>query len=700
MADISFDVAEGFYLNPFTARMILSGNVKNLQYSVNGAPPSISKYVAYDNLVPPNPFIAVTQDGNGNVVYDGGFPKFYNSNAPTAGIKDSVSVEFNATCDGYSPTGNCFYYNRFSDAVVTIAAGDKLVYDMITNSSKIRCGIDATTNAAPATAYYSMRDWGIGVLNPYGLFDQNGIGSHPAVDVGPRALNQWYHREFDLTKCAGHTFRNWSMAYEGEEAGVFSVRFRDIYIIDSAGRIKATLFKDKLSVPGNTSTEVGSSGYSNLSKLTYDPRAQLTASFKYLYNAILWAANEKKFTAGNRKILIMGDTIASANYSVKGTGSGAFFTSFTRLCATVGFTPTFVDVADYPGGKLDTPLALMEQHACVLLMSAGSGLSELITNACVDALVQYRQDGSGIIIITDDGPVFTDISQAYPAPKVSRQFFATANHLAVRFGTYFTGNYDRTPVNVGFLRANYGDHPLYAGMTDAENISAGGSESRVMVQQFTTYLPGQIQPFAIPLGKTVIQAAVRRLDESVISFKITYNVGPFDIGLSHGASTAKNGEILDVRVSNRAAMAAAFLTESDAVVTANVLKNGTKVGALTYSKATGVVQTWLTGKTTPVTVQNGDVYTVAVLTPIAHNVVVTVKRFQPAIKGLKDLSVVMKALRVYDPAKTDIDVVEQLITEISALVPALQIKHQQNIPINLKLLGEFFANEGPQSVVP
>lgn len=700
MADISFDVAEGFYLNPFTARMILSGNVKNLQYSVNGAPPSISKYVAYDNLVPPNPFIAVTQDGNGNVVYDGGFPKFYNNNAPTAGIKDSVSVEFNATCDGYSPVGNCFYYNQFSAEVVTIAAGDKLVYDMLTNDSKIRAGIDATTNAQPATPYYSLRDWGVGVSAPYGVFDQNGLTSHPAVDVGARALNQWYHREFDLTKCAGAVFRKWTMAYEGEEAGNFSVRFRDIYIVDAAGRIKATLFKDKLTVPGNTSTEVGSSGYSNLSKVTYDPRAQLTASFKYLYNAILWVANEKKFAAGNRKILIMGDTISTANYSVKGTGGSSFFTSFTRLCATVGFTPTFVDIADYPGGKLNTTLATMEQHACVLLMSAGSGMSELITDDCVDALVQYRQDGSGIIIITDDGPVFTDISQAYPAPKVSRQFFATANHLAVRFGTYFTGLYDRTPVNVGFIRANYGDHPLYAGMADNENINAGGSESRVMVQQFQTYLPGQIQPFAIPLGKTVIQAAVRRLDESVISFKITYNVGPFDIGLSHGALVKKNGETLDVRVSNRSPVAAVFATPSDAVVTANILKNGTKVGDLTYTKAGGVVQTWLTGKTTPVAVQNGDVYTVAVLTPIVHNVVVTIQRFQPAIKGMKDLAAVMKLLRPYDPTKTDIDVVEQLITEIAALVPALQLKHQQNIPNNLKLLGEFFNNEGQQSVVP
>jgi len=517
MADISFDVAEGYYLNPFTARMVLSGNVQNLQYTVNGALPSISKYVAYDQLTPPNPFIAVTQDGNGNVVYDGGFPKFYNPSGPAAGLTS---------------------------------------------------------------------------------------------------------------------------------------------------------------------------------------RDQLSASFKYLYNAILWTANAAKYAAGNRKILIMGDVSAGVNYAVKSTGGTGFFTSFSRLCAVAGFTPTFVDVDDYPGSKLDTTLATMEQHACVLLMSSGGGLVDNITNACVDALVQYRQGGSGIIIVTDDGPVFTDISQAYPAPPVSRQFFTTANKVAVNFGTYFSGNYDRTPVNVGFLRSTYGDHPLYAGMLDTESISAGGSESRVMVQQYATYLPGQVQPFSIPLGKTVIQAAVRRLDQSVIAFKITYNVGPFDIGLSHGASTKKNGETLDVRSSNRSEVAAVFATATDAVVAADILKNGVKVGALTYTKAGGVSQTWLTGKTTPVAVQNGDVFTVAVKSPIVHNVAVTIKRFQPAIKGVTNLATVLTLLRAYDPTKTDIDVVELLITEIAAMAPALQLKHQQNIPLNLKVLGEFFNNEGTVSVVP
>lgn len=706
MADISFDVPEGYYLNPFVTRMILSGAVKSLQFSVNGAPPSISKYVAYDQLDPPNPFIAVTQDGNGNVVYDGGFPKFYNSQAPTEGIKDSVSVEFNGQCSGVAgpgANGNCYYYNQFASDVVTAAVGDKLVYDVLINSLDVRTGIDGITNAQPNTAYYSMRDWGIDygdLSKPYGLKDQNGIRSHPAVALGSRALNKWYHREIDLTPCAGHTFRKWSMAHEADVAGFMSSRFRDIYIVDKNGRIKATLFKDVLKLPGNSNTEFGASGYSNLVKTVYDPRAQLTASFKYLFNAINWVADERKVTAGNRKILIMGDQPSTANYAVKSTATAGFFTSFTRLAATVGFTPTFVDITDYPSGQLDTTLATLEQYACVLLMSGGTGLQEWMSDDCRDALVRYRQNGGGIIIITDDGPEFTDISQAYPAPKVSRQFFATANKLAVQFGTYFTGNYNRTPVNVGFLRSTYGDHPLYGGMADTESINAGGSESRVMVQQFQTYLPGEVPPFNIPLGRTIIQVAAKKTNESVVSFKITYWVGPFDFRFQDGETLAKDGEIIDTRVRNRAQMKAVLSTVSDADITADILKNGTKVGALTYTKAGGVVQTWLTGKTTPVAVKDGDKFTIKVLTPIAHNVVVEIERFQPAIKGLRNLAQVQAMLRPYNPAATDIEVVKQLISEIGALVPAMKLKHVGNIPINLQLLGDFFADTGEVSVVP
>jgi hypothetical protein len=699
MADISFDVAEGYYLSAFTAHMILSGNVQSLQFSVNGAPPSISKYVAYDQLVPPNPFIAVTQDGTGNVVYDGGFPKFYNNTPPVAGINASITMEFKATCTGQVGTENLYYYNAFTNKNVTVATGDKLVFDMFQNNAAARVGLDAITANDPALfpGQYSLRDWGApgaSLVN-----DQNGIRIHPAADLGGRAVNQWYHREFDLTPCAGQTFIKWSMAYEGEAAGDFATRFRDIYILDRNGNIKATLFKDVIDLPNSSSAEAGASGYTNLVKSLYDPRSQLTGSYKYLYNAILWTANQKKLTAGNRKILIMGDLLSNSNYGVKNTAGNGFFISFTRLCAAVGFTPTFVDPSDYVSGQLDTTLATLEQYACVLLMSAGGYPTPLISDACVANLVQYRSNGSGIIVVTDDGPVLTNISQAYPTPAVARQFFATANKLVVNFGAYFSGNYDRTPVNVGFLRSTYGDHPLYAGMDNSESIQAGGSESRVQVATFTSVLPGNVPPFSIPLGKTVIRVAAVLNTGEIVPYKIEYNVVSFKVTFSDGTQIKDNGQVLDVGVKNQTLISAAVagtLAENAAGI---VYKNGARVGTFSYTQAGGSVQTWDGGGIGPVKVQTGDSFSVGLTTPVVMTSAISIKRFQPAIKGKHDLSEVMRTLRAFSPALTDIARVRKMVEDISAVVPHLGIKHAQNMPINLKLLGEYFNNEGIASLV-
>lgn len=695
MADISFDVAEGYYLNPFVAKMILSGNVQSLQFSVNGAPPSISKYVAYDQLVPPNPFIAVTQDGNGNVVYDGGFPKFYNSYAPTQGINASISMEFKATCTGVAAGVNAYYYNAFTAKNVTIAIGDKLVYDMAQNSVDARVSIDAITANDPSmSAQYSLRDWGFPTRS---IKDQNGLDAHPATNLGNRAVNQWYHREFDLSPCAGQTFIKWSMAYEQETAGDYYTRFRDVYILDRNGNIKATLFKDVIDLPNSSSTEVGASGYTNMQKTLYDPRGQLTASFKYLYNAILWVANPKKTTTGNRKILILGDAQAAANYAVKSTAASGFNTSFTRLCAAVGFTPTFKDVSDYTGGWLDCTAAELDQYACVLLMSSAYAAFAYISDTCVQNLMAYREAGNGLIIITDHGEVMANIGQAYPIQSAA--FFATANKLIVNFGAYFSGNYDRTPVGVGFLRSTYGDHPLYAGMLDSESINAGASESRVQVATFTPVAPGNVPPFNIGNGKTVIRVSAILKTGEIIPYKIEYNVVSFKVTFSDGTQVKDNGQTLDVGVKNQSLIQAAIagsLAENAAGI---VYKNGVRVGTLSYTQAGGTVQTWDGAGVGPVAVQNNDKFSVGLTTPLTMTSQITIQRFQPAIKTKRDMSEIMKILRAYKPALTDIKRVGSMIGEIAQNVPWLGLKQQLNMPINLKLLGEYFNNEGLASKV-
>lgn len=84
MATITPSIEPGSYLGAKTVSLSFDPNLVQAEVTVNAAPPSISKYIAYDDLVPPKPFIAVTEDDNtGRVVYDGGAPKFWNANNPS-----------------------------------------------------------------------------------------------------------------------------------------------------------------------------------------------------------------------------------------------------------------------------------------------------------------------------------------------------------------------------------------------------------------------------------------------------------------------------------------------------------------------------------------------------------------------------------------------------------------------------------------
>ena len=101
MATITPSVPTGYYMDHQTIQFNFSSDIREVAVTQGNSPPSISKYIAYDTLNPPNAFLAVTEDGRGRVVYDGGFPKFYNSasyNGATsfAGLNGSCKFLYNA----------------------------------------------------------------------------------------------------------------------------------------------------------------------------------------------------------------------------------------------------------------------------------------------------------------------------------------------------------------------------------------------------------------------------------------------------------------------------------------------------------------------------------------------------------------------------------------------------------------------------
>lgn len=343
---ITPSVAPGNYYSPQTVSFAFDSTVKEVAFTQGNYPPSLSKYIAYDTLNPPNPFIAVTEDGAGKVVYDGGFPKIYNN---------------------------------------------------------------------------STVGW-------------NGVGTKPS------------------------TF------------------------------------------------------------------AALSPAHRYIYNALQWIAHPGKA----KKLLVIGDRATSVdnNYLIKGAAGNGFGITLTNIATIAGFSIAFKDSDDYGGAsaKLDCPLSELEQYAAVLFVSSRSGAVPWITEQCVNNLVAYRESGHGIFMITDHGYILNSINDVTNA---SAGFFKSANALASRFGAYFTGDYGRVPVNVGFLRRTYGDHPLYNGMTDSDNVAAGGSESMVVVTTTPMQSPTSIQSVTTTaLGKSQYNLLASLNDGNTYTAKFLYNVMP------------------------------------------------------------------------------------------------------------------------------------------------------------------------------
>lgn len=477
MSNLELSIPPGFYLEPQVASWVTGAGVDYVVFNQGGAPPAISKYIAYDNLVPPNPFIAVTQDGTGNVVYDGGFPKIYNGSAPA---------------------------------------------------------------------------------------------------------------------------------------------------------------------PGSTF-------------------AQLSASFKFIYNALKWIANPEKVAAGNKKILILGDSDTS--YSVNSTDPNGFRTSLDSICAIAGFVPTYRTASSYAGGLIDCRLTELNNYCAVFLMSSAYVTSPLITNQAVTDLSSFRSQGNGIFVMTDHGQVVTSPAMAVNLTTVS--FFCTANKLIVQFGAYFSGDFTRSPVNVGSIRATYGDHPLYAGMTDAESIYAGGSESKVVVAEYTKYYPGSIPNVTIDKkGSSVVQAAAQMQDGSIETYRGFFAIAE---GNPLVIKDALGNEITEVALglSSRLPFMSLVTSLSGAgTVLGEIRRNATKIGAFSYTDDAGATVVWFTNEPEQTTANNGDVITAQITLPFNYGSSVTVSRVQPAIGG--DLALAEVVTKLVGANERPLEaVLNKMITEIS-----------------------------------
>lgn len=212
--------------------------------------------------------------------------------------------------------------------------------------------------------------------------------------------------------------------------------------------------------------------------------AQLSASYKYLYDAIDFISNKTKVASGNKKILIIGDANSGESYNILDSTGNCFRTSLNKILTLKGYTGTYKTRSTY-GGTINCTYQELDEYCCVIFFSTVYASNVLITPLAVQSLLAYRENGNGIFFITDHGAnsSFPSISSA----KNGEGFYKTANQVITNFGCYFVGNYDRSPVNVGYLRQNYGNHKLWENLLDSEYIWAGGSESKVVVTEYPLY---------------------------------------------------------------------------------------------------------------------------------------------------------------------------------------------------------------------
>lgn len=508
MANLTLSKQPGYYYDSVTLDWVLGSDVSYINYTQNGAQPAISEYIAYDTLTPPNPFIAVTQDGRGNVVYDGGFPKLYNR---------------------YAPTG--------------------------------------------------------------------------------------------ITSFAG-----------------------------------------------------------------------LDATMKYFYNALHWVANPTKVNAGNKKFLILGDAAVAESYPIKDeVKGGGFGLTLKELFRVAGFTPVFKDITDYgTDQKLKPTLSELEQYVGVLLMSTASTTEPRITNSAVVDLATYRENGNGIIVITDHGPDYTSLEHARNNPG---GFFATANKLITNFGAYFTGNYDRTPVNVGFLRTNYGDHPLYKGMDAAENIYAGGSESKVVVQQYTKYTATNLKSFTLNAGQHTLQAIAVLKNGSVETYRFVYMVATGQLVAFKDAAGVEINHA-DVGFDNVLPLRIQILGNGLGSITGQVLRNGVKVANITFTEENGTQQQILNPLSGDrIVVGNGDVIRVEITSPFQYSNELTVTRQQPAVGNLKSLPEIDTVLKVQFNSKFPGEALRQSVRHIIELLPELALQERPDPASNIALVKAYLLDD-------
>lgn len=201
---------------------------------------------------------------------------------------------------------------------------------------------------------------------------------------------------------------------------------------------------------------------------------------KYLYNALRWVADPNRVGPTGGKVLVLG-TSTYTNYSVTdtvdGNGLGMFIDGWVKLA---GYTPVIKTEQDY-NDSLSPTYDELDEYCAIIVSSGSRDRAGLFSEQAVTDIVNYKTSGGGIILFSEDGgPVLTSMASAIANITDGSGRQPTPNQIATRFGVWFSGEAGGDPIiNIGQMRQMFGDHPLYAGMDDTENLNLGPSIARI-----------------------------------------------------------------------------------------------------------------------------------------------------------------------------------------------------------------------------
>lgn len=363
-------------------------------------------------------------------------------------------------------------------------------------------------------------------------------------------------------------------------------------------------------------------------------------AFRLMVNAFKFCANPQKVAEGKNKVLCISNTMRTENYGMMlshynpspGQPTNGIDTSFKDsfeiIGQVAGFEVECQDCTTYNGAKINLSFTDLDQYALVVFMSSifiGSTAASRITPEFAQAMAAYREQGNGVIVITDH----TDLNYTSIDDGITRGmgFVKDANIICQYYGTYFTGSVRRSPLLVSEIRRQIGapgppgDHPLLNQLADTEYIFAGDSESLVIPEIYPDDLVDPSVPFVydMPIPGTYRVNVLMQMDDgSIVTQPLQYVIGGVGtiaitntLGAELGTDHPTVKRAFDFQIRHR--------VEPLTTMSGDIIRNGFLQGYFTYINQVTMYQMF-SGTAASMPIQGNDVVGFDVKAPYEYNV--------------------------------------------------------------------------------